>query len=1690
VCVLIGLVPTTAFARNRDIVSVDSGNSLNMSVNDSGMLTWDEVDGATGYRVVLTQPNITELYHWDVEDNVLALTTEMDGLKYDSGKYTLVVSSKGVSGEDSMLYYYTSHVDKLESPNNLRWNGNVAEWDAVPGATSYNIALYDFSGNVGSIIPTNGTSYDFSGSSPEDGWTFRVQALSNGTWSAKRYSRYTESPAYEAVNEPESYTVTYDANGGSGSMASENLTIDSDGFAKNYIFPQCGFTAPDGKEFDKWQWYYNSNPETLNEITPGNSPWIYGDITVKALWKDKADTTYTISFAANGGTGIMENVTGVSGVYVLPECPFEAPAGYTFSCWAIGSQLGEQKVPGAAISVTKDTTIVAIWVEAQQKYIKKPVGGVTSINETFTISYKLSIQPDTIWLQFYNDYQGNWTDNFCLATMPTSAEAYTETEVPCIHQDTEEQVKWRLAAYLDGVTYHSNEFVIEYVNKVFSTQPENQTVLKNNDATVNYELNFVPATVKVERYVESVQYGNYWEYVCGADAATATITGFDSDTTRNYRIAASDGENVFYSKTFTVTWTSGYEISFDANGGTGSMSSVDNQAGQYTLPACTFAAPEEKVFAGWATSANGEIISGETIDVTGNITLYAIWKKPFKLQPTGGTTKMNGTLPISYSLYMQPDTIYLEFYNDYQGNWAENYCIATMPASMGALTQMNVPTVHTDTEETIEWRIVAYKGGLPYYSDVFQVTYEDVQEPTYYMVAYSPTEGSGTMLGEMVEENGTYILEECSFIPPEGYRFKAWAIGSVNGIQKQPGESITITGETYIYAIWEVMPKLVDCIVITPFYESGEIEVVTDEDGVQTVVLPKSLVKNDKLSISLKAVEYDSNGNAVDTNVKWTTDASKIAKVAAEKGTTDTATATIGKNVDGLAVITATSNDSRKITSTIEIDVRDYTPRLEKNAVTLNTYKTSGERIALYTAYDAILKDYGSEIAILLAEEVQILDVNLEGTDSEHFTAVYDCVNSTIVFNANDVVKNGTYKLKLNILTAKGITSQNVTIKVANKLPGVTIKQENTFELFLKDSSAEIVVTATDPVNKKEAVEITAVTMEECNTFTSTAYDTEADSITVSYLDPSDPLSRFENGKKADTKVDIVVSFDGYRESYVKKNFTIKAKENKIKLGQSRKGTKYTALGDDNKPINVINTKTKEVLDLTDCAVIVQSGSAGYITAIKDGTELTISPILNAEGTFEVNGKKTTSHSAKIDVQHQNWIRPVTISHSFGISTAAPTIKLKASTLKLNSAFDTVAETTLVPSVDNCPELYWTVVPQINKTQTEEEFAKLDVSQYGWTVTAKFTDPANVPQKGNYKYLLTTAVGGKEIKLTLTVNVSETLPSVSLAKSSVKLNREIKEDVVIPSPFKVTSGYEITDAVISNCEGNLLTDEDIEVTYNSYYNTLTATVKNTALKDGNYKYSIAPKVKLEGQEYDKEILLKKNATFTVTVFAGTPSVTYSAKGKIDLSARDTGIIYTLTKGTNFTYSAADVNPESFVLTGADKDKFTICYIGKDAKGQHMVEVKAGAEVLMNKGAKYSYNIAVDIDGLETAVTSAKAFTVSPSQTALKFVTKGSTTIYQSYKGTNSFIVDVKTPIGAEIANVEILDTKATTVPNGALEYTVFQRPDGSWQISYNVIKASKIKVNKTYKLALEITPKGNAMNVEPQTFSISLKVKR
>ena len=79
---------------------------------------------------------------------------------------------------------------------------------------------------------------------------------------------------------------------------------------------------------------------------------------LKFVHEGPAPATYTVSFDANGGTGTMADVTGISGEYTLPANGFTAPAGKQFKAWSVG---GVEKAAGDKITVTANTTVTAVW---------------------------------------------------------------------------------------------------------------------------------------------------------------------------------------------------------------------------------------------------------------------------------------------------------------------------------------------------------------------------------------------------------------------------------------------------------------------------------------------------------------------------------------------------------------------------------------------------------------------------------------------------------------------------------------------------------------------------------------------------------------------------------------------------------------------------------------------------------------------------------------------------------------------------------------------------------------------------------------------------------------------------------------------------------------------------------------------------------------------------------------------------------------------------------------------------------------------------------------------------------------------------------------------------------------------------------------------------------------------------------
>ena len=155
------------------------------------------------------------------------------------------------------------------------------------------------------------------------------------------------------------FTVSFDANGGTGEMSPVTVNTEDE-----YTAPECAFTAPEGQEFDCW-----TNADGTETYPAGTSLGLLaGDTTLYAKWKDVEPapvTQFTVSFEANGGTGEMSPVTvNTEDEYTAPECAGTAPEGQEFDCWTNADGTGTKYMPQDAPAIHENMTLFAQWVAA------------------------------------------------------------------------------------------------------------------------------------------------------------------------------------------------------------------------------------------------------------------------------------------------------------------------------------------------------------------------------------------------------------------------------------------------------------------------------------------------------------------------------------------------------------------------------------------------------------------------------------------------------------------------------------------------------------------------------------------------------------------------------------------------------------------------------------------------------------------------------------------------------------------------------------------------------------------------------------------------------------------------------------------------------------------------------------------------------------------------------------------------------------------------------------------------------------------------------------------------------------------------------------------------------------------------------------------------------------------------------
>ncbi len=234
-----------------------------------------------------------------------------------------------------------------------------AVWTALPPAShAITFNANGGSGSMGSQSVAEGATASLNANA----YTYTGHTFSGWATTAGGLVAYTDGADYTmgssdvtlyavwAAVPPSSHTITFNANGGSGSMSTQTI---HEGASVN--LNANSFTYA-GHAFSGWA----ETPGGSVAYTDGGSYTMgVSDVILYAVW---IANTHTITFNANGGSGSMSTQTIHEGASVNLNANSFTYAGHTFSGWATTAGGTVAYADGADYTMgSSDVTLYAVW---------------------------------------------------------------------------------------------------------------------------------------------------------------------------------------------------------------------------------------------------------------------------------------------------------------------------------------------------------------------------------------------------------------------------------------------------------------------------------------------------------------------------------------------------------------------------------------------------------------------------------------------------------------------------------------------------------------------------------------------------------------------------------------------------------------------------------------------------------------------------------------------------------------------------------------------------------------------------------------------------------------------------------------------------------------------------------------------------------------------------------------------------------------------------------------------------------------------------------------------------------------------------------------------------------------------------------------------------------------------------------
>lgn len=467
-----------------------------------------------------------------------------------------------------------------------------------------------------------------------------------------------------------SYTVTWNANGGTVSPASTTKTHGST--LGTLPTPTRASTAEYSYTFAGWFTAASGGTQISSTTT------VTGNVTYYAHWT-ATKRSYTATFNGNGGsTPSPSSITKEynTALGTLPTC---TRTGYTFLGWYTASS-GGTKISTTTV-VTKDITYYAQWSINSYTLTFNPNGGTvtpTSKNLEYNSAYGTLPTPTRASDAQYTYTFAGW---YTAATGGTQVTTTTKMAA----KDTTVYAHWTANTRSYTVSYQTTYGTLNKTSQSVAYNSKGSCTLTMPDNTAEFTYTFVgwytaangggtkvgseltletPAikgTVTYYAYVtrSTKSYTHTFDANGGGTVSPATITkayntalgtlptvsrtgytfvGWFDTSAASGGTQATTTTKVTGTKTWYARWSiNSYTFTFDKNGGnTPSATAITKEYNTAigTLPTCTRSADNTYTyaFAGWfdTSASSGGTKLTTTTKVTSNKTWYARWTSTYK----------------------------------------------------------------------------------------------------------------------------------------------------------------------------------------------------------------------------------------------------------------------------------------------------------------------------------------------------------------------------------------------------------------------------------------------------------------------------------------------------------------------------------------------------------------------------------------------------------------------------------------------------------------------------------------------------------------------------------------------------------------------------------------------------------------------------------------------------------------------------------------------------------------------------------------------------------------------------------------------------------------------------------------------------------------------------------------------------